>query len=363
MPSKTIAILGTRGIPARYGGFETFADEIAVRLVRQGVAVTVYCEVDSERESLVDYQGVQLRYVPVPRLGPLTTIIFDLQCLLLARKDFDVVYVLGYGASLFCFIPRLWGKEVWINMDGVEWARSKWSWLARGWLRGMEAVAMWTPNRIIADALAIRAHLLMRHGRLPHCTVIPYGAAIVTNAETSHLDEWGVRPGEYYLVVCRLEPENHVLEILQGFADSDSDYPLLVLGNHQSGTEYVRQLLEVRDPRIMMLGTIFDQTKLQALRFYSRAYFHGHSVGGTNPSLIEAMGCGNVVIAHDNPFNREVAAGSACYFKRAQDIPVLLRELNNNETERIRMGLAAKDRVTDSYTWDAITKAYLELLK
>src|SRR6266571_1127158 len=144
-----ISILGTRGIPAQYGGFETFAEEIAVRLVKQGVDVTVFCEAEKGEQS-GEYQGVKLIYVSVPKLGSLTTILFDLICLWRARKEFDVVYMLGYGASPFCFIPRLWGRQVWINMDGVEWARSKWSWPARIWFKMMEAVAMRTPDRIIA---------------------------------------------------------------------------------------------------------------------------------------------------------------------------------------------------------------------
>lgn len=363
MPSRRIAILGTRGVPARYGGFETFAEEIGTRLAAQGIEVTIFCEADPAGQQPSSYRGMRLRYVPSPRLGPLTTIWFDVKCLWRARRDFDVVYMLGYGAALFCFLPRLWQSEVWINMDGVEWVRSKWSWPARLWLRTMEAVAMWTPNRIIADAEAIRAHLRRHHGRLPACSVIPYGAPLVHTAQASCLEEWGVTPGGYYLVVCRLEPENHVLEILQGYAASDSDYPLLVLGNQQSGTEYVRQLLAVRDPRLRLIGTVFDQEKLQALRFFSRAYFHGHSVGGTNPSLIEAMGCGNVVIAHDNPFNREVAGEAACFFTRAHDIPGVLRDLNADAVARQRLGRAAQERVARTYTWDAITKAYLELMQ
>lgn len=363
MNNNKIAILGTRGIPARYGGFETFADEIAQRLVQKGVAVTVFCE-KQEGEQPGDYRGVRLEYVSSPRLGPLTTIVFDLSCLWRARKRFDVVYMLGYGASLFCIIPRMFGGKVWINMDGIEWARSKWSWAARVYLRIMEGIAMWTPNRIIADADAIQANLAARYSHLPPCSVIPYGAEIVDVAPPVNLlAEWGLEPDGYYLVVCRLEPENYVLEILQGFAASNSTLPLIVLGNHHTNTPYVAQLLAVQDERIRFVGTVYDKAKLQALRYHCLAYFHGHSVGGTNPSLLEALGCGNAVIAHDNPFNREVAGEAACYFTGAQDIPALVAQMEADEGGRAAMRNRAREIVAGRYTWEKVTESYLRLLE
>jgi glycosyltransferase involved in cell wall biosynthesis len=357
-----IAILGTRGIPARYGGFETFAEEIAQRLVRQGVAVTVFCEaVEGEQPS--EYRGVWLEDVASPRLGPLTTIVFDLKCLWSARKRFDVVYMLGYGASLFCVIPRLFGCKVWINMDGLEWARSKWSWAARVYLRIMEGVAMWTPNRIIADADAIQSNLAARYRHMPACSVIPYGAEIVNVAPpVTLLAEWGLGPDSYYLVVCRLEPENYVLDILQGFAASASTLPLIILGNHHTNTPYVAQLLAVQDDRIRFVGTVYDKAKLQALRYHCRAYFHGHSVGGTNPSLLEALGCGNAVIAHDNPFNREVACEAACYFTGSDAIPALVAQIEAEEGRRAAMRGQARKIVAGRYTWEKVTESYLRLL-
>jgi len=185
-----LAILGSRGIPAGYGGFETFAEELSVRLVQQGVDVTVYCEA-GHGEQPAAHQGVHLEHIPAPNLGPLTTILFDLLCLWHARKAFDVVYMLGYGTSIFCFIPRLWGSTVWINMDGVEWARSKWCRLAKIWFKIMEAAAMWTPDRLIADAEGILKHLQSRHARLPPVSVIPYGAPVSHKAPEDQLrDQW-----------------------------------------------------------------------------------------------------------------------------------------------------------------------------
>lgn len=353
-----LAILGTRGIPAQYGGFETFAEELAVRLVQHGVDVTVFCELQAQHQ-VAEYKGVKLCYVPVFQLGPLTTIIFDLLCLWRARKDFNVVYMLGYGASLFCFLPRIWGKKVWVNMDGVEWARSKWSWPAKLWLKIMEAVAMWTPSRIIADADAILKHLENRYSHLPPSTFIPYGAKVIDIPPLeSILDEWNLQSKSYLLVVCRLEPENHLLEIIQGYRASAVAMPLIILGNHLAGTPYVKSLVGYSSENIRFLGTVYDHDKLLALRYHSYAYLHGHSVGGTNPSLLEAMGCGNGIVAHDNQFNREVAGASALYFKDAASLTAIL----NNLGDMVENGRVAQQLIRDCYTWDKIVSDYLGLL-
>ncbi len=354
-----VAILGSRGIPAQYGGFETFAEELSVRLVQQGVDVTVYCEA-AEGTQPDMYKGVHLVHIPAPGFGPLTTILFDLRCLWHARSMFDVVYMLGYATSIFCFIPRLWGTTVWINMDGVEWARSKWNWLAKQWFKTMEAAAMWTPDRLIADAQGILDHLQSRHAKMPPVSVIPYGAPLVTEVpDINHLDEWHLKPESYYLVVCRLESENSVKEILKGYLLSGSGNPLVVVGSTCRETGYVKELLQLNEGRIRFIGAVYDKDALQALRYHSLAYFHGHTVGGTNPSLLEALGCGNVVIAHDNVFNREVAAEAAVYFHQEQDIAEIIQAVESYSPEQLnRMKTAARDRIINGYTWDFITEAY-----
>jgi len=233
-----LTILGTRGIPARYGGFETFAEELGVRLAARGVDITVYCEKGEQPQS-AEFQGVNLVYIPSLDFGPLTTILFDLRCLWHARKGHNIVYMLGYGAAPFCFIPRFSGSKVWLNVDGIEWARAKWSKLAKLYFKAMEWFSTWVPNRLIADAEGIKDHLENRHRNLPICSVIPYGAPIIeTPPNTDLILEWGLIPQEYYLVVARIEPENHVLEIIEGYKSSKCSIPLVVVGNHKSGTAY-----------------------------------------------------------------------------------------------------------------------------
>lgn len=358
-----LAILGTRGIPARYGGFETFAEKLAIGLSKLGHEVTVYCEA-GESPMPSEFRGVQLRYVSFPRLGPLETIVYDLKCLWDARSGYDVVYMLGYGVGPFCRIPRFYGTEVWINPDGLEWARAKWNFAARAYLRLMEWGSVRVADRMIADAAAIRESLASRHGELRSCTVIRYGCEIVDALPPlAPLAQWALVPQSYYLVVCRLEPENHVLEILRAFQQSRSARQLIVVGNHQTPTSYVSKLCSVRDPRIRMIGTVYDQEKLTCLRAHAFAYMHGHSVGGTNPSLLEAMGCGNVVFAHDNPFNRETLGECGVFFSNPAELTRAIEraELEGAGLEQRRRAVMARARAR--YRWSDVIASYAELLE
>jgi glycosyltransferase involved in cell wall biosynthesis len=363
MAAKSLAILGSRGIPARYGGFETFAEELSVRLAREGVDVTVFCQAsDGEIEN--PYKGVNLEFVKAPQLGVFSTLIFDFLCLLRARGRYDVVYMLGYGAAVFCFIPRMFGSTVWINPDGVEWLRSKWSGLAKTWFRLMEWFSVRIANRIIADAEAIREFLVARHGELRESSVIAYGAPLL---ERQPDDDWLQRhhliAGRYDIVVCRLEPENHVLEIISGYLQAKSAGELIVVGGIENKTEYVSQLLADAGDKIRFVGAIYDQRELQSLRFNARYYFHGHSVGGTNPSLIEAMGAGNIVVAHDNPFNREVLGTGGRYFSNADDLTTVIDKLSQQSDSDLRqIRDSNRRRIREYYTWENVTAQYLELL-
>jgi glycosyltransferase involved in cell wall biosynthesis len=355
-----IAILGARGIPAHYGGFETFAEQLAVRLVERGHEVTVFCEKGTDANE--EYKGVKLRHVPTRDVGPLVTLMYDAACLWQARSNFDVIYMLGYGSSVFCWLPRMWGAKVWINMDGLEWARGKWGMVARWYLRMAEAIAMWTPDRIIADASAIKENLQSRHHRLPPCDVIPYGSEIVSNACAEELKRFGVEPGSYYLVVCRFEPENLIREIIEGFLQSETRARLVLVGDHARRSAYVESLRAYRNERLLFTGPVYETARIQALRYFCRAYLHGHSVGGTNPSLLEAMGCGNAVIANDNPFNREVLGDAGLFFSTPRDVSGCIGRVDSEPAEVAEMRTRAAERVKQFYTWERITDYYCELI-
>ncbi len=360
--SLSLAILGTRGIPAQYGGFETFAERLATGLVERGADVTVYCERLGEGGPDV-YRGVKLRYLAASMPGSLRTIDYDARCLWAARKEYDIVYMLGYGAAPFCAIPRLWKTEVWINPDGLEWARAKWGRIARLYFRLMEWASVRVADRVIADSEAIAESLARRHGRLSASSVIAYGCDVVdAPPPVELLSNWGLSPNGYHLVVCRLEPENHVLEILRAFQQSSSRRELIVVGDHLARTRYVEQLRAVQDSRIRMIGSVYDQARLTSLRYYSFAYLHGHSVGGTNPSLLEAMGCGNLILAHGNPFNRETLGDAALFFQGIGDLRCTLEGIEEIDFDAGRMRSEARRRAREFYSWDSIVGKYADLL-
>ena len=359
---KKLAILGTRGIPARYGGFETFAEQLATRLAARGVDVTVFCPSASPKISET-YRGVTLRFEPFPDLGKYSEMVWDGRCFCTARRGYDVVYMLGLGGAYAAWVPRLFGAEVWVNTDGVEWKRTKFNWPQRTYLALAEALSVLFATRVIADSGAIATYLRQRYPGLRRVSTIAYGADIpaVMPNETL-IREWGLESKGYYIVVCRLEPENHVLEIVEGFEQSNSPLPLVILGNIENPNAYVRALLAHNGDRIRFLGTVYDKEKLAALRFCARAYMHGHSVGGTNPSLLEAMACSNLVIAHDNPFNREVIETSGLFFKTRADLAAHVDAIDVAQVDGQMLAKQARERIRARYEWGQIADSYLELL-
>lgn len=356
-----IAILGTRGIPAGYGGFETFAEQLAVRLAARGHQVTVYAEAEGRAPSPDRcHQGVRVRERRRPHWGPASTLAYDSACLWDARRGHDLVYMLGYGAAWACWLPRALGTPVWINVDGLEWARSKWSAPARLYLRCMEWLAPRTATRLIADAQAIAARMQERYPRGAPCSFIAYGAEPVGQADPARLAQWGLEPGGYLLAVARPEPENHVLEIIEGCLLQPAALPLVVVGQVRAdGSDYQRRLLALAGPRVRFIGGVYEPAQLQSLRLHAACHLHGHSVGGTNPSLLEALACGNWVIAHDNPFNREVARDAADYFADPAALAAALAAWSATPPAQRRARAArARQIIARHYTWEQIADRY-----
>jgi glycosyltransferase involved in cell wall biosynthesis len=360
-----VAILGTKGIPASYGGFETFAEQLSTRLVARGHQVTVYAEAEGPAPADTSYQGVRIRFQRRPHWGPASVLAYDCASLWDARRGYDLVYMLGYGAAWACWWPRVFGTPVWINVDGLEWARSKWGRVARAYLRCMEWLATRTATRLIADAEAIAQRVRTVYPRSAPTSFIAYGAEEVRaqDVDVQALSAWGLTPGGYLLVVARPEPENHVLEIIQGYLQYGGPLPLVIVGSVTDATPYQRQLQSLASERVRLVGGVYDTPKLQSLRVHAAAYLHGHSVGGTNPSLLEALACGSLVIAHDNPFNREVAQGVADYFRTPAELAACLQRLAGRpreEAARLRQG--ARDIIASRYTWDGVAADYEALM-
>jgi glycosyltransferase involved in cell wall biosynthesis len=358
-----LAILGTRGLPARYGGFETFTEQLATRLANRGVDVTVFCPAPSPKSDET-YRGVRLKFVKFPNLGKYSEMFWDARSFCVARGQFDVVYMLGLGGAFAAWAPRLFGAAVWVNTDGVEWKRTKFNYPQRAYLALAEAMSVLFASRIIADADAIADYLRKRYPGLRRVSTIAYGADIPSQPpDRESIEKWGLNPDGYYIVVSRLEPENHVLEMVEGFVQSNSSLPLVVLGDIENPNEYVQKLLVHTSPRVRFIGTVFDRNRLEALRFYARAYMHGHSVGGTNPSLLEAMACSNLIIAHDNPFNREVLGGFGIFFNTSTQLACTVDEIDAGKLNPSLLRKGVADRIRERYMWDQVADAYLELLR
>ena len=352
-----LALLGSRGIPARYGGFETFAEELAVRLVARGFEVTVYGE-RGPGPAPESHRGVRLVHLARARLGPLGTLLHDLACLRHARARHEVVYMLGYGAGAFLGLGRHAGNEVWVNMDGREWRRAKWSAPARLWLRAMERAALRCADRVIFDAAAVCEEVAPpASAARARSTVIAYGAACVPPADARVLRELGLAPGSYDLCLARIEPENHVLEIVR--AATRGGGPLLVIGDVERARAYGRRCRAAAGPAVRFLGAVHDAPVLARLRGDARAVLHGHSVGGTNPALLEAMAAGALVLAHDNPYNREVLAGQGLFWRDENELVGRLGGLAQlSAARRAELAAGARARIAAHYTWEHIVAAY-----
>jgi glycosyltransferase involved in cell wall biosynthesis len=360
----SLAFLGSRGIPARYGGFETFVQEVSVRLVDRGYDVTVFCEAERGAKPASSFHGVRLEHVRAWAPGPLRTLQFDASCLLASLRRFDVVYMLGYGASAFCALPRAFGQQVWINMDGLEWRRSKWSAPARAWLWTMERLAFASATRLVYDNARLRDEVETRRDRRSVSSVIEYGADVyVRDDDVAPVLRRGLVPGDYDIVVCRPEPENHLLEIVRAHRAARTARPLAVVGNVDIDTAYARDVRDAAGPGVVFLGGVYDPLELRPLRRHAHACLHGHSVGGTNPSLLEAMGCGNLVLAHENPFNRETLDDAALFWSNEAELVAALRTAGDLPPARLaELRASGIERVRTRYSWERITDEYERLL-
>lgn len=363
-PERRVAILGTRGVPARHGGFETFAARLAPYLVDAGWHVTVYCQIDPDdptpREDA--WQGVRRVNLRGRSASALGTMEFDLKAVAHAAKEPGVKLVLGYNTAVFNLGLRLAGRRVVMNMDGIEWRRSKWSLPARAWLRLNEYAGLVTSHHLVADHPEIAAHLRATLDRAP-ITMIPYGADVADAGKLPVPAIAGLGTEPYFVVVARVEPENSILEMVQAFVQARLEAKLVVLGTlDPPANPYHAQVLAAANENCVFPGAIYDQEIVEALRYWSVAYLHGHTVGGTNPSLVEALGVGAAVIAHDNPFNRWVAGDGALYFSDVESCRAAMTELIESPARREQLRSASSRRHAEAFTWPSVLNAYEQLL-
>src|SRR5690554_440845 len=355
-----IAILGTRGIPNNYGGFEQFAEYLSTELVRRGHHVSVY---NSSHHIYQEdtYKGVQIIHKKDPenKIGTVGQFIYDLNCILDARKrNFDIILNLGYTSSSIW--SRLFPKKsiVITNMDGLEWKRTKFSKKVQKFLLYAEQLAVKHSDYLIADSKGIQSYLKEKH--TVESTYIAYGAIPFQEPKQEVLDEFNLSPFNYNLLIARIEPENNIEVILDGIASSNIDIKTYVIGNANNKFGTYLQGKYKDESRIIFLGSIYHLEKLNNLRYFSKYYFHGHSVGGTNPSLLEAMACKCLIVAHNNEFNGSILEEDAIYFKNADDIKAIVEDDINSKKDTFRNKNFIK--IEKMFSWEKIIQEYEDFM-
>lgn len=360
---RTLYILGTRGVPASHGGFETFAEKLAFFLTDRDWDVVVYCQEDDEggiRTS--SWNEIQRCHISTRLKGSGGTVLFDLIAAAHGSRRKGLFLTLGYNTAIFNIIQRFAGQTNIINMDGIEWRRDKWGVVAKTWFWLNERAGCWIGNHLVADHPRIKDHLATRV-RADKITMIPYGGDEVLSADAALLTAYGIEAGGFSVIIARPEPENSFLEMVRAFSSKRRAHKLVVLGNFTpERNAFHRQVMDAASDEVIFPGAIYETPVVQALRFYSRFYLHGHRVGGTNPSLVEALGAGCAVIAHDNHFNRWVAGPEAAYFKDEADCARLFDRLLADDAALQRMKAASRARFYERFTWEQVLSEYEELL-
>ncbi len=356
-----IALIGTRGVPAAYGGFETAVEEVGRRLVDRGHSVLVYGrDAGTVGDHHLGMRRVTLPSVKQKALETLShTALSTIHAVTRARPE--AAFVFNAANSPFVPLLRARGIPVALHMDGLEWRRAKWGRRGRDYYRWAEQFGVRTADALIADAPGIADYY--RHQFDVDTEMIRYGAPLLDSAPTEGLTTLGLEPGGYHLVVARFEPENHVREIVEGYAASAARKPLVVVGSAPYAAEYTDAIARVaeNDERIRLLGGVYDQDLLDALYHHAFTYLHGHSVGGTNPSLLRAIGAGTAVIAYDVGFNREVLDGRGWYFGDAAGVSTAL-DAAEADTEAVTADATAlRVRAEGIFSWDDVAGEYEDL--
>jgi glycosyltransferase involved in cell wall biosynthesis len=356
-----IAILGGRGIPSTYSGTETFFIELAPRLVERGHDVIVYCRKALFKERPPMYKGVRLLYTPSIETKNLGTFTHTLSCMVdVLRRDVDAMLVTNVANALHCIIPRIFGQNCALNVDGIEWKRGKWGRLGKGYFRWNARLSgKILPRGIITDAYAMRKLYLDEFKTPSSC--IAYGGNIESSANPEIVRQYGLEPGGYYLIASRLVPENNAALIVEGFKRAPTRRLLAIAGDANYRSSFIDDLKSNAGDRVRFLGHVDSIEHIKELHCNCYAYIHGHMMGGTNPALLKALGYGNCILAHDNPFNAEVVADHGLLFRDAGELAEKIRliECDPDLAENYRRH--APERVRDVYNWDRITSQYEEL--
>lgn len=361
MSSLRIGILGTRGIPNRYGGFEQCAEYLALGLVKKGHNVWVYNSHDHEYQEET-WNGVNIIhcYDPEKKIGTAGQFIYDLNCINDARKrKFHVLLQLGYTSNSIWY--KLWPKNCKnvVNMDGLEWKRSKYSKRIQKFLKHAERWAAMNADVLVADSPGIEKYLKDEYNKPSH--FIAYGADIFNSPYEPLLEKYDLKHYDYNMLMARMEPENNVEMIIKAHVLSGTGRPLLVVG--KTDNKFGQHLVATygNKPGVRFLGGIYDITIINNLRYFSHLYFHGHSVGGTNPSLLEAMGSNSLIAANDNLFNRGVLGNDAFYFADVDQLIEIIRTVTSKHQYTTYLD-NNHAKIRDRYNWPRIVDEYEKVL-
>ena len=356
-----IAIFGGRGIPSTYSGTETFFIELAPRLVERGHYVIVYCRRSLFRERPPSYKGVRLIYTPSIETKNLGTFTHTLSCMLdVLRRDVDAMLVTNVANSLHCIIPRLFRQNCAINVDGIEWKRGKWGPLGKWYFHfNAKMCGRILPRGIITDAYAMHKLYLEEFNTPSAC--IAYGANIESSVQPEVVRQYGLEPGQYYLIASRLVPENNAGLIMEGFQKSASKRVLAIAGDANYRSSFISELRARAGERVRFLGHVDSMEHVKELHCNCFAYIHGHMMGGTNPALLKALGYGNLILAHANPFNAEVVGEYGVLFASPEDLAEKIHLLEGNPGLAEDYRRRAPDRIRTVYNWERITDQYEEL--
>jgi glycosyltransferase involved in cell wall biosynthesis len=356
-----IAILGTRGIPASYGGFETFAEHLSTRLAGRGHEVTVYCRAHYVSPRQLEYQGVRLAVLPTIRHKYFDTVVHAfISALHAVPARFDAALICNAANAPFAPILRLTGTPVAINVDGLEHKRRKWNWLAQHYYLLAERLATIFPNETITDAQVIHDYYLARYGA--PSTMIAYGSEVERRPDRDTVRRWRVEPNRYVLYVSRLEPENNARMVIEAFKKVRTAYRLLIVGDAPYAKGYIQDLKDRArgDKRIIFTGFVFGQD-YRALQQNAYCYVHATEVGGTHPALLEAMGYGNCVLTLATPENIEVVGDAGIGYADEADLVDKLQRVLRDGSLVQGYRHRAQVRVRQHYDWERVVDNYERL--
>jgi len=358
-----IALLGSRGIPANYGGYETLMEELAPRLAAMGFDVTVYCRSHYTPRDLTHYRGVHLRVLPTLRTRHLDTPVHTLLSAFdTIGRSFDAALVVNGANALFVPLLQLGGTSVALHVDGIERQRSKWGALGRAVYSLSEQLACLVPDVLVTDADVIRAYYQERYGAASE--PIAYGVDPVVPEGRETLERLGIASRRFFLYVSRFEPENNPHRVARAYAAAGGDLPLVMVGGAPYADGFIAGFRDGADPRILFPGTIYGEGYRQLLA-HALAYVHATEVGGTHPALVEAMGYGNCVLVNDTPENREVAGEAGLYFRAAEPagLTALFDRIRTDPDAARARGALAAERAARRYSWERVAEQYAGLFR